>query len=177
MATRDTTPLPDHEQPGTHNVRAETPPPDHWQRWATDAVTESPAADAAPGPLAGHSTADSLSGSAANTPEAQAVEADAVNDSSPQLQENAYRVLIVEDDRSQALFAQSILHGAGMDAQVQLQAEEVQQTIAEYRPDLILMDLHMPGLDGMRLTTLIRQQPQHQLLPIVFVELEAVLKA
>jgi len=44
----------------------------------------------------------------------------------------------------------------------------VQQAIAEHRPDLILMDLHMPGLDGMRLTALIRQNPQQQLLPIVF---------
>ncbi|HBK45668.1 MAG TPA: response regulator receiver protein, partial [Xanthomonadaceae bacterium] len=34
--------------------------------------------------------------------------------------------------------------------------------------DLVLMDLHMPDLDGIRLTTLIRQNPQHQLLPIVF---------
>ena len=77
-------------------------------------------------------------------------------------------MLIVEDDRSQALFAQSVLHGAGMQAIVQMDAEGVQQAIAEHRPDLILMDLHMPGLDGMRLTALIRQNPQQQLLPIVF---------
>ncbi|RYE90000.1 MAG: EAL domain-containing response regulator, partial [Oxalobacteraceae bacterium] len=40
--------------------------------------------------------------------------------------------------------------------------------IQDYHPDLILMDLHMPELDGIRLTTLIRQQPGQQLLPIVF---------
>ncbi|CBA14840.1 EAL domain-containing protein [Xanthomonas albilineans] len=173
MATRDTTPFPDHEQPRTHDVRAETPPPHYWQRWAADTVAEPPTADLAPGPLASDGTADSLSGTAASTPEADAVGADAAHDTSPQRQDNAYRILIVEDDRSQALFAQSVLHGAGMDAKVQLQAEEVQQTIAEYQPDLILMDLHMPGLDGMRLTTLIRQQPQHQLLPIVFLSGDA----
>ncbi|PPV10932.1 response regulator receiver protein [Xanthomonas axonopodis pv. vasculorum] len=79
-----------------------------------------------------------------------------------------YRVLIVEDDRSQALFAQSVLHGAGMHAQVEMTAASVPQAIQDYHPDLILMDLHMPELDGIRLTTLIRQQPGQQLLPIVF---------
>ncbi|RBC47507.1 GGDEF domain-containing response regulator, partial [Xanthomonas oryzae pv. oryzae] len=79
-----------------------------------------------------------------------------------------YRVLIVEDDRSQALFAQSVLHGAGMHAQVEMTPASVPQAIQDYHPDLILMDLHMPELDGIRLTTLIRQQPGQQLLPIVF---------
>ncbi|KAB7762006.1 EAL domain-containing protein, partial [Xanthomonas maliensis] len=79
-----------------------------------------------------------------------------------------YRVLIVEDDRSQALFAQSVLHGAGMHAQVEMAAANVPQAIQDYHPDLILMDLHMPELDGIRLTTLIRQQPGQHLLPIVF---------
>jgi PleD family two-component response regulator len=55
-----------------------------------------------------------------------------------------------------------------MEALVHSDAEGVQQAIAEHRPDLILMDLHLPGLDGMRLTALIRQQPGQQLLPIVF---------
>ncbi|MCA1509355.1 response regulator, partial [Bradyrhizobium sp. NBAIM02] len=47
-------------------------------------------------------------------------------------------------------------------------ADAALQAIKEHRPDLILMDLHLPGLDGMRLTALIRQQPGLQLLPIVF---------
>mgnify|MGYP004719261407 CR=1 FL=1 len=33
----------------------------------------------------------------------------------------------------------------------------VQQAIREQRPDLTLMDLHLLGLDGMRLTAMIRQ--------------------
>ena len=77
-------------------------------------------------------------------------------------------MLIVEDDRAQALFAQSVLHGAGMQAIVHNDADAALQAIKEHRPDLILMDLHLPGLDGMRLTALIRQQPGLQLLPIVF---------
>ncbi|WP_058564472.1 EAL domain-containing protein [Xylella fastidiosa] len=79
-----------------------------------------------------------------------------------------YRILIVEDDRSQALFAQSVLQGAGIHAQIEMSASEVLKVIEDYRPDLILMDLNMPELDGISLTTLIRQQPNQLLLPIVF---------
>jgi DNA-binding response OmpR family regulator len=90
------------------------------------------------------------------------------NDLAPPPSDSPYRVLIVEDDRAQALFAQSVLHGAGMQAIVHSDADGALQAIKEHRPDLILMDLHLPGLDGMRLTALIRQQPGLQLLPIVF---------
>lgn len=83
-------------------------------------------------------------------------------------QESPYRVLIVEDDRGQALFAQSVLHGAGMQAEVQMQSDGVLDAMERFKPDLVLMDLHMPGRDGMNLTMLIRQQPEHLHLPIVF---------
>lgn len=83
-------------------------------------------------------------------------------------QESPYRVLIVEDDRGQALFAQSVLHGAGMRAEVQMQSDGVLDAMERFKPDLVLMDLHMPGRDGMNLTMLIRQQPEYLHLPIVF---------
>ncbi|KAF1015116.1 MAG: DNA-binding response regulator MtrA [Stenotrophomonas maltophilia] len=77
-------------------------------------------------------------------------------------------MLVVEDDRAQALFAQSVLHGAGMQAIVITDADGVLAALKEHQPDLILMDLHLPGMDGMRLTAMIRQQLGMQLLPIVF---------
>ncbi|MDR2871533.1 MAG: EAL domain-containing protein [Xanthomonadaceae bacterium] len=77
------------------------------------------------------------------------------------------RVLIVEDDRTQALFAQSILLGAGIQSQVQMDASKTIESINSYSPDLVLMDLHMPEMDGMNLTMLIRQQPGFQSLPII----------
>ncbi|MBB4127674.1 PleD family two-component response regulator/EAL domain-containing protein (putative c-di-GMP-specific phosphodiesterase class I) [Xanthomonas translucens] len=169
MAARDTAPLSSRDEPRSRNVRAETPPPHYWRRWVADAVpdVQAPAPDLAVAPSAEDGTASAAGpgqqGGAAAAPSAASDVA-----APPQPLDAPYRILIVEDDRSQALFAQSVLHGAGMQAQVEMQAEGVQQAITEYRPDLILMDLHMPGLDGMRLTALIRQQPQHQLLPIVF---------
>ncbi|MGX9721250.1 EAL domain-containing protein [Stenotrophomonas acidaminiphila] len=143
MASNDTS------TPSARLSRAEVPPADYWQRWS---VGNAPPAEA----VRAHISAPPAGAGAAPEP------------GQPSAAETPYRVLIVEDDRSQALFAQSVLHGAGMQAIVQMEAEGVQQAIVEHRPDLILMDLHMPGLDGMRLTALIRQNPHQQLLPIVF---------
>lgn len=79
-----------------------------------------------------------------------------------------YRVLIVEDDRSQALFAESVLHGAGMETRWVAQADDVLPVLADFDPDLVLMDLHLPARSGTDLTAEIRTAPEHAHLPIVF---------
>nr|MBO2468020.1 response regulator receiver protein [Xanthomonadaceae bacterium] len=167
MAVQDSAPAPD--EPGARaRTRAETPPPHYWRRWVPDAPAAGGQAEAAVDePPAEPATGVALAG-AAEPPPAAPASAPAVADGGGAQEEPPFRVLIVEDDRAQALFAQSVLHGAGMQAEVQLEPEGVIAAIGRFDPDLILMDLHMPGLDGMRLTTLIRQQPGCQLLPIVF---------
>ncbi|KFN49220.1 EAL domain-containing protein [Arenimonas composti] len=87
--------------------------------------------------------------------------------------EQPYRVLIVEDDRSQAMFAESILRNAGMETEVVLEALEVLQALQGFQPDLVLMDLHMPNANGIELTTLIRDQEQFLHTPIVFLSGES----
>ncbi|TNJ32891.1 EAL domain-containing response regulator [Arenimonas terrae] len=84
-----------------------------------------------------------------------------------------YRVLIVEDDRSQALFAEGILRNAGMDTMVVLEPLDVLQALHQFNPDLILMDLHMPHANGMELTVLIRDQEPFLHTPIVFLSGES----
>ncbi|AKC86300.1 EAL domain-containing protein [Pseudoxanthomonas suwonensis] len=158
MAVREPASVPE-DAAARQRLRAETPPPHYWRRWAQDALPD--AGQAAPAMTAAKRRAPP----AAPQPPAAATAGSPVRDAGA---ESPYRILIVEDDRTQALFAQSVLHGAGMQAEVQMQPDGVIDAIHRFDPDLILMDLHMPGLDGMRLTTLIRQQPEFQLLPIVF---------
>jgi len=83
------------------------------------------------------------------------------------------RVLIVEDDRAQALFAQSVLNNAGMQAEVEHEPLHVLDALAALRPDLILMDLHMPDANGAELTALIREHPSFGAIPIVFLSGES----
>lgn len=84
-----------------------------------------------------------------------------------------YRVLVVEDDRNQALFAEGILRNAGMVAEVVLDPLDVLEALHRFQPDLVLMDLHMPHANGIELTTLIRDQDEFLHTPIVFLSGEA----
>lgn len=79
-----------------------------------------------------------------------------------------FRVLIVEDDRSQAMFAEGILRNAEIATKVLLDSENLLQTIEEFMPDLILMDLHMPNSSGIELTEQIRNSDRFNNTPIVF---------
>jgi diguanylate cyclase (GGDEF)-like protein len=87
--------------------------------------------------------------------------------------EATYRVLVVEDDRSQALFAESILRNAGMEVQSVYEAFDVLQAMETFRPDLVLMDLYMPHCDGTELTALIREREEFLHTPIVFLSGES----
>ena len=90
----------------------------------------------------------------------------------PERQES-YRVLIVEDDRSQALFAEGILRNAGMESMVVLDALGVMPALEQFHPDMILMDLNMPGANGIELTALIREHEDFAHTPIVFLSGES----
>ncbi|MEO8671400.1 MAG: EAL domain-containing protein [Tahibacter sp.] len=79
-----------------------------------------------------------------------------------------FRVLIVEDDRSQAIFAESILRKAGMLTTMVTDPLKVLDELERVAPDLILMDLYMPGCDGMELTAIIREREAFISTPIVF---------
>ena len=169
MSVLDSTSRP-QDEPSRSRLRAETPPAHHWRRWVGDATPE----DMEEAPDAGESpTMNPLPqppvDTAPATPPPEAPAASAANRvPEPVDPESPYRVLIVEDDRGQALFAQSVLHGAGMQAEVQMQSDGLLDAMRRFRPDLVLMDLHMPGKDGMSLTMLLRQQPEYLHLPIVF---------
>ncbi|MBS0432206.1 MAG: EAL domain-containing protein [Proteobacteria bacterium] len=83
-------------------------------------------------------------------------------------QEEPYRILIVEDDASQALFAESILRKAGMITQVLYEPIAALEELDRFQPDLLLIDLNMPGCDGLELTALIREREGYVSTPIVF---------
>jgi DNA-binding response OmpR family regulator len=78
------------------------------------------------------------------------------------------RVLIVEDDESQAMFAVNLLQKGRLETLAITDPLSVISAVWRFQPDLILMDLYMPGADGIELTRLIRQRKASVAIPIVF---------
>ena len=83
-----------------------------------------------------------------------------------------YRVLVVDDQEVSAILAGGILNHAGMVVRTVFDPMTVLQAMDEFRPDLVLMDLHMPGANGMELTSIIREHETFCATPIVFLSVE-----
>lgn len=79
-----------------------------------------------------------------------------------------FRVMIVEDDRAQAIFAESILRKAGMATNAVTDPLAALDQLEQFKPELILMDLYMPNCSGMELTAIIREREAFINTPIVF---------
>ncbi len=81
-------------------------------------------------------------------------------------------VLVVEDQPPIANYYKMVLNMAGMDAQATTRATRVIQQMIEYHPDLILLDLYMPDVNGAELVKVIRQMEEFVSIPIVFLSSE-----
>jgi two-component system, cell cycle response regulator DivK len=69
-------------------------------------------------------------------------------------------ILVVDDQPMTIKLIQSILAGEGYQVRVAANATEALQAIQTSEPNLILMDIHLPGLDGLALTKLLRSNPE-----------------
>jgi len=69
-------------------------------------------------------------------------------------------VLVVDDSPEIARMVEVILRSAGYGVQVARDGQEAFEMVQKRRPDLILLDVMMPKLDGFQLTRLLRQDPR-----------------
>lgn len=83
-----------------------------------------------------------------------------------------YRVLIVDDDPTVAKYHEAVLSDAGITSKIVVDPATLLTHLAEFRPELILMDYYMPDIDGRELAAAIRQEPAHDSIPIVFLSAE-----
>ncbi len=84
----------------------------------------------------------------------------------------AYTILIVDDDELSANAYGFALERDGMQAHVITDPTATIDAIARVAPDLVLMDMNMPGVDGLEVARVIRQSRQSLSLPIVFLSAE-----
>ncbi len=78
------------------------------------------------------------------------------------------RILYVEDNPNNMLLVRRIVEADGFELLAAKDAGEGWETAVSQSPDLILMDLHLPGeMNGFDLTRKIKQHPQLAHIPIV----------
>lgn len=87
--------------------------------------------------------------------------------------QDPYRVLLVDDEEEMARRTAAILEEAGMVTRTVTEPAEVMEVLSEFKPELILMDLYMPGCNGLELASIIRQMPAYLTVPIVFLSMES----
>lgn len=83
-------------------------------------------------------------------------------------QPEPFRVLIVEDTATLAEVYAKTLEQAGMVTRRVTDPMQVMETLDDFSPELILMDINMPGASGEEVAQVLRQQEIHVSVPIVF---------
>ncbi len=78
------------------------------------------------------------------------------------------KILIVEDEPNIVVPLQFIMKENGYEVTVAFSGEEAVDAIAKMKPDLILLDIMLPGIDGYELCQMIRQKPEWEKIKIIF---------
>ena len=76
------------------------------------------------------------------------------------------KVLVVEDEKDIADLVKLVLETEDYEVNSILDAEKAYDAVKQYRPDVVLLDLLMPKLDGWEVFKLIRSDPEFSGLPI-----------
>jgi len=76
-------------------------------------------------------------------------------------------IVVIEDNRDNARLVAKLLRPAGHQVLLAEDGETGLMTVFENRPDLVLVDLGLPDIDGQTVVGMIRQQPGLERTPLV----------
>ena len=78
-----------------------------------------------------------------------------------------HKVLVVDDSKTELVFLTDLLQKNGFSVRTAENADDAMRKLEEEQPDLILMDVVMPGQNGFQLTRAIVRNPQYANVPII----------
>jgi len=76
-------------------------------------------------------------------------------------------ILIVDDNATNLKLARVLLRSEGYEVRTAADAEGALAILADFRPELILMDIQLPGMDGIELTRLLKADRKTRSIPIL----------
>lgn len=78
------------------------------------------------------------------------------------------RILVIDDEEDMAKVITLVLSTDGHEVRVQLAPDLAVETAQEFKPDAILLDLVMPGMDGHQVFRALRETPGFENTPVAF---------
>ena len=87
-------------------------------------------------------------------------------------QYDPYKVLIVDDSRAQATHTERVLNSAGILTLTITEPLQAMTALADFQPDLIILDMYMPACSGTELAKVIRHNDRYVSVPIIYLSAE-----
>jgi twitching motility two-component system response regulator PilH len=77
------------------------------------------------------------------------------------------KILLVDDSKTELHYMSELLGKSGFSVRTAENGEEAMKRLGEDKPDLILMDVVMPGQNGFQLTRAITRDPRFTAVPVI----------
>ena len=80
----------------------------------------------------------------------------------------ATEILIVDDEPSVVLPIQFLMEQQGYRVMIAERGEDALDLIYQYKPDLVILDIMLPGMDGYEVCEIVRLNPKYRKVKIIF---------
>jgi putative two-component system response regulator len=81
----------------------------------------------------------------------------------------AGKILIVDDEPANVQVFSRLMIRCGYEVLTAANGEAALESVTRHRPDVVLLDVHMPGLDGFEVCRRLKSDPQTRLTPVVLI--------
>ncbi len=84
------------------------------------------------------------------------------------MQTNQHEILIVDDNPENLRVLSAVLEEEGYQVRAATNGRQALETIEASQPDLLLLDVHLPEMNGLEVCRTIRRDPRHDQMPVLF---------
>lgn len=79
------------------------------------------------------------------------------------------KILVCDDDPGILEVIKIILEENNFEVYTTSTGKGIQKTIASFKPDMLFLDIWMPGIDGKEITTILKRDPALKKLPVIII--------